>query len=91
MLLGIPRRAIVEFSFLLAVPTMCAATAYDLLKSAPSFTGDEFRLLAGGFLAAFLFAIAAVRFLIRYVERHSFEAFGWYRIAAGALFLLLGR
>ncbi len=81
--LGVPRRKIVEFSFLLAVPTMLAATAYDLYKTGFSLTGNEWSLLSIGFFASALSAFICVRFLISYVQRHSFEAFGWYRIALG--------
>jgi undecaprenyl-diphosphatase len=79
--LGISRRAIVEFSFLLAVPTMGAATAFDLLKSAPSFTGAEAAVLLIGFVVSFLTALFAVKFLLRYIRTHDFTAFGYYRIA----------
>jgi undecaprenyl-diphosphatase len=87
MFLGIERKAIVEFSFLLAVPTMCAATGYDLLKSAGSFTFNQFNLLLFGFVVSFIFAIIGVTFLLRYIQRHSFTSFGSYRIVLGVLVL----
>lgn len=89
MALGISRRAMVEFSFLLAIPTMCAATAYDLLKSADQFSADQWTSLSLGFVAAFLVAILAIRFLLRFVQSNTFAAFGWYRILVGAVGLLL--
>lgn len=86
--LGLTREKIVEFSFLLAIPTMLAATGYDLLKSGSSFGGGEWELLAAGFAVAFVSAFIAVKWLIRYVQTHSFAVFGWYRIALGAALLI---
>ncbi len=89
--LGLKRKTIVEFSFLLAVPTMLAATALDLLKNAPSFSPDEFGALAVGGTTAFVTALLAIRFLMGYIRNHSFAAFGVYRIAAALAFWLLVR
>jgi undecaprenyl-diphosphatase len=89
LLSGISRATIVEFSFLLAIPTMAAATGFDLFKSAPAFSEGEIGLLAVGFVTAFIFALIAVRFLIRFVQNHSFISFGVYRIILAGLFLLL--
>lgn len=90
MALGIPRATIVEYSFLLAVPTMAAATGLDLLKSAHSFTSQEVGMLAIGFIVSFLSALVAVRFLLRFIKSHTFVSFGIYRIAfAGILLALL--
>lgn len=86
--LGIPRVKIVEFSFLLAIPTMLAATGYDLLKSGSSFAANEWELLAVGFIVSFIAAYACVKWLIRYVQTHSFAVFGWYRVALGSVLLL---
>lgn len=86
LLLGLPRRTVVEFSFLLAIPTMFAATGLDLVKSHASFSADDFAFLAVGGLTAFVTAFASVKFLLRYVERHTFIAFGVYRILAALLF-----
>jgi undecaprenyl-diphosphatase len=87
--LGISREAIVEFSFLLAVPTMAAATGLDLIKSAPSLTAHETGLLGVGFITAFVSALLAVRFFIRYVQKHNFTVFGIYRILLALGFLLV--
>lgn len=90
--LGISRPAIVEFSFLLAIPTMLAATGLDLLKAGTGFTPHEWLLLAVGFLAAFLVAMPVIRWLLSYVRNHSFTSFGIYRILlslAFAAFLFL--
>lgn len=87
LLLGMSRTAVVEFSFLLAIPTMAAAVGLDLLKSAHSFTLDESLMLALGFCVAFVSALAAIRFLLRYVQRHSFASFGVYRVILALVFL----
>jgi len=80
LMLGLSRRAIVEFSFLLAIPTLGAATALDLYKQGPSLTASDASLLATGFLAAAVVAFITMRWLLRYVRSHDFTAFGVYRI-----------
>ncbi|MFZ2886548.1 MAG: undecaprenyl-diphosphatase UppP [Minisyncoccia bacterium] len=85
--LGIGRKEIVEFSFLLAIPTMLAATGYDLLKNGASFATGEWELLAVGFSTSFIAAYIGVRWLLRYIQTHTFSGFGWYRIFAGAALL----
>src|SRR3990167_3692389 len=89
MIMGISREAIVEFSFLLAVPTMAAATAYDLFKSAGSFTFGEFHILAIGFVVSFVVAMASIKWLLHFVKNHTFIAFGVYRIIAALAFWIL--
>lgn len=88
MLFGLSRQAATEFSFMLAVPTLFAAGAWSTWKSRALFTADDVAPFAIGFAAAFLSALACVRWLIRYVARHDFTPFAWYRIAFGALVLL---
>lgn len=88
LLLGMKRTAIVEFSFLLAVPTMVAATGLDIVKSASVFSMDQFGLLAAGFVASFVVAMLAIKFLLGFVRSHSFIGFGIYRIVLAALFFL---
>lgn len=88
-MLGLPSLLITEFSFLLAIPTMLAATAYDLLKSGLSFSSSEWGTVGFGFLVSFLVALLVVKWLINYIKRHSFAMFGWYRIVIGAIILLL--
>lgn len=85
--LGLSRRAATEFSFFLAIPTMVAATAYDLWKSRDLLTADGLLVIAIGFVVAFLAAAMVVRRLVHFVERHGFAPFAWYRIALGALML----
>lgn len=86
LLLGMKRTAIVEFSFLLAVPTMAAATGLELLKNASLFSTADFHLLLVGFVVSFLVALAAITFLLRFVKTHTFISFGIYRIALALLF-----
>ncbi len=87
-LMGISRKAIVEFSFLLAIPTMAAATGYDLLKSAGEFTSADWGNVGIGFILSFIVALIAVRWFIGYVKGHSFVAFGVYRIVLAVVFFL---
>ncbi|MDD5119891.1 MAG: undecaprenyl-diphosphatase UppP [Candidatus Omnitrophica bacterium] len=83
---GLKRKTIVEFSFLLAVPTMLAATTLDLFKSAQIFTPDQFVFLGAGFIISFLVAIIAIKFLLAFIKRHSFIPFGIYRIIISLVF-----
>lgn len=91
MLLGLSRSSALEFSFLLALPTMAAATGLDVLKNAHNFSSSEWQLLAIGFIGSFVSALVVVRWLTRYVQNHTFKIFGIYRIVVGILFLLLVR
>ena len=83
---GLKRKTIVEFSFLLAIPTMLAATALDLLKSAQVFKSEQLVSLGMGFGIAFLVAIVAIKFLLAFIKRHSFILFGVYRIIIALAF-----
>ncbi|MGK2848637.1 MAG: undecaprenyl-diphosphatase UppP [Minisyncoccota bacterium] len=87
--LGLKRVAIVEFSFLLAVPTMVAATTLDLMKSVALFSTADFSLLSVGFIMAFITSIIAIRGLLRFVQTHTFIGFGIYRIIIALLFFVL--
>ncbi len=78
--LGISRAAIVEYSFLLAVPTLTAAAGLDIIRGGFSFSGEEVGLLVIGSVVAFISALLSVRFLLKYIQTHSFAAFGVYRI-----------
>lgn len=86
MLQGIERQTIVEFSFLLAVPTIAAASGYDLLKNASQFSMDDVGLLVVGFIVSFITAIVAIKWFLNYVKNHNFIAFGVYRIVIALLF-----
>lgn len=89
LLLGLRRTTIVEFSFLLAVPTMLAATGYDVLKNAGTFTGENLGLLTVGFLASFIVALFSMKFLLAFVKRRNFIPFGIYRIVIAVLFVVV--
>lgn len=88
-LLGVQRAAAAEFSFFLAVPTMIAATAYDLFKNRDGLTTDGIGLIAVGFIVSFLCAGLVVRGVITFINRHGFVPFAWYRIALGCLMMLI--
>ncbi len=88
MVLGLSREAATRFSFFLAIPTMFAATVYDLYKNWDLLSAADLPLFAIGFVAAFVAALLTVRALLAYVARHSFRPFAWYRIAFGGLVLL---
>ncbi len=88
LLLGLRRKTIVEFSFLLATPTMLAATGLDLIKNANAFSIEQFDLLSVGFVVSFVTAIIGIKFLLAYIQKNNFIAFGVYRIAIVILFLL---
>lgn len=79
-MLGISGKAIVEFSFLLAIPTMLAATGYDIFKNAASFSRSDISLLSIGFITAFFAALCAVTFFIKFVQKKGLTLFGLYRI-----------
>ncbi len=87
--LGLSRETIVRFSFLLAVPTMIAATGLDLIKNIDTFTKNNIPLLLIGFIVSFLVALLAITWLLRYVRSHSFTAFGWYRIVISIIFFFI--
>jgi undecaprenyl-diphosphatase len=87
MIFGLSRPAATQFSFFLAVPVMVAATGYSLYSSRELLTGADLAPFATGFVAAFAFALLAVRTLIRYVANHDFVGFAWYRIALGLVVL----
>jgi undecaprenyl-diphosphatase len=88
MLFGLSRKAATEFSFFLAVPTLMAAGAYDMLKNRALFSSADLGMFAVGLAAAFVSAFVVIRWLIRYVATHDFRPFAWYRIAFGAVVLL---
>lgn len=87
LLLGISRTAAAEFSFFLALPTMLGASGLKLMKFGFSFTFEELCALFVGMVTAFAVSVVSIRFLMTYVRRHDFKAFGWYRIALGMLVL----
>ena len=88
MLFGLSRKAATEFSFFLAVPTLCAAGAYDLWKNRDLFSTDDLGTFGVGLVVSFVSAFVVIRWLVRYVATHDFRPFAWYRIAFGAVVLV---
>jgi undecaprenyl-diphosphatase len=88
LLFGLSRKAATEFSFFLAIPTLTAAALYDLYKHRALLDADLWWLLTAGFAASFVFALLAVRGLMRYISHNDFVVFAWYRIVFGLLVLL---
>lgn len=87
MLVGLSRKASAEFSFLLALPVMMAASGFDLLKHYQDFAGSDWLVLLTGFVVAFIAAWLVMRLFIHFLERFTFVAFGVYRILFGILLL----
>ena len=88
---GLDKKQAMEFSFLLAVPTMFAATGYDLIKTPVVFTKHEIVLLVIGFIIAMVTAWLAVKVFVKIVENYGFKYFGYYRIIIGIIFLIILR
>jgi undecaprenyl-diphosphatase len=87
MLFGLSRQAATEFSFFLAIPTLFAATGYDLFKNRHLLSTGDLSMIAVGFVVAFVSAFFTIRALLRYVAHHDFVPFAWYRIAFGLVIL----
>lgn len=87
MLFGLSRQTATQFSFFLAIPTMFAATVYDLYKNRDLLVVEDLAVFAVGFIAAFVAALLTVRALLSFVTRHSFVPFAYYRIVFGVLVL----
>ncbi len=87
--LGMKRAIIVEFSFLLAIPTMFAATTLELMKNSSILTLENFDALMIGFCTAFLVALFAIKFFLRFIGTHTFLSFGVYRIGVALLLFLI--
>jgi undecaprenyl-diphosphatase len=88
---GLDKKHAIEFSYLLAVPTMFVASGYNLYKTSIEFSGHEIFLIGLGIVVAFIIALIAVKVFVRFVENYGFKYFGYYRIIIGILFLLLIR
>lgn len=85
LLFGLTRHAATEFSFFLAIPTIFAATIFDLLYNAPYLENSDYGMIAIGFITAFIFALLAIKVFLGYIASHDFSAFAWYRIGFGIL------
>ncbi|MEG2429578.1 MAG: undecaprenyl-diphosphate phosphatase, partial [Oscillospiraceae bacterium] len=88
LLLGVSRTAAAEFTFFLAVPVMFGGSAFKLIKFGFDFSGAEVFTLLLGMIVAFVVSVFAIKFLMGYIKKHDFKAFGWYRIVLGVILLL---
>ena len=87
IIFGASRDVATEFTFFLAIPVMFGASFLKLVKFGWNYTGTELVILAVGMVTAFIVSILSIRFLLRYIRRNDFTAFGWYRIALGIVVL----
>ena len=88
LLIGISRTVAAEFTFFLAIPAMLGGSALKLLKFGFHFTSQELMILIVGMAVAFIVSILAIKFLMAYIKKHDFKAFGWYRIILGVIILI---
>ena len=88
MSMGVDRKTAAEFSFFLAVPTMLAATGYDLFKTGAQLGDGDWLAIAIGFAVSFVVALVVIRWFVGIVSRHGFAPFAWYRIVAGSAALI---
>lgn len=89
MLIGVRRDVAAEYSFIVAVPTLIAATTFDLYQSIEVLSLADAPVFSVGFITAFLSALFAVRFFVRLLNTHTLAPFGWYRMALAALVILV--
>ncbi|HAF01761.1 MAG TPA: undecaprenyl-diphosphatase [Methylophilaceae bacterium] len=87
MVFGLSRKTATEFSFFLAIPIMFAATILDVYKSWSMLSVNDIGMFTVGFVTAFISALIAIKFLLRYVASHDFKVFAWYRIILGLVVL----
>lgn len=85
---GLSRKTAAEFSFFLAIPTMFAATFYDVIKNRHEFIMADMPVFAVGFVVSFISALLVIRALMLFISRHDFTVFAWYRIIFGSFILL---
>lgn len=90
ILIGLSRTCAAEYTFYLAIPTMLGASVLKLAKFGLDFSASEIIILITGMAVAFIVSILAIRFLMQYIRRHDFTAFGWYRIVLGIVVLVCG-
>lgn len=88
ILIGTSRGLAAEYTFFLAIPVMFGASLLKLVKFGFAFTGVQFLVLLLGMVVAFAVSVLAIKFLLSYIRKHDFSAFGWYRIGLGLIVLL---
>ncbi|MEJ5173505.1 MAG: undecaprenyl-diphosphate phosphatase [Hydrogenothermaceae bacterium] len=89
LILDLDRKTAAEFSFLLAVPTMFMATFYDIYKNHSNFNVSDWSNLVIGFITAFIFAVIAIKLLLKFISTHNFIPFGIYRIVLGLIYFFV--
>ncbi len=89
LMCGIPRRTIVEFSFMLAVPVMIGASGLDIYKSSSVFSNSNIPILITGFLTSFVVSILAIKMLLKFIKTNNFIPFGVYRVIAAIAFYFI--
>ena len=87
ILFGASRYVATEFTFFLAIPVMFGASLLKIVKFGWDYTGTELVILAVGMVTAFVVSVLSIKFLLQYIKKNDFKAFGWYRIALGILVL----
>ena len=88
LLIGVSRTVAAEFTFFLAIPVMAGASLLKLVRFGLHLTSYELIILAIGFIVAFLVSIVVIKFLLKFIKKHNFKVFGWYRIALGIVVLI---
>lgn len=88
-LIGLSRKQIVEFSFILAIPTMAGATVLDLYKNYQLFTTSDFAQLSIGFVVSFIVALLAIKTFLKYIQKNNLTFFGWYRIVLAIISIIV--
>ena len=88
LLIGVSRTVAAEFTFFLAIPVMLGASLLKIVKFGFDFTGAELTILLVGMVSAFVVSVVVIRFLMKYIKKHDFKVFGWYRFILGAAVLL---
>lgn len=88
LVLGCSRKLAAEFSFYLAIPTILAASVYSILKSPATFSNNDIFVLSAGFLISFAVAMAVIKFLLGFIQNHTFRVFGYYRIVLALLMVI---
>lgn len=89
LFMRLSRKLLIEFTFLLAVPTMTVATLYTILKKHKELSMDSVNPIIIGTFISFCIAIFVIKFALQYIRRHSFNIFGWYRIIVGVILLII--
>lgn len=87
LMIGVSRTVAAEFTFFLAVPVMFGASLLKIVKFGFAFTGAELMVLITGMVVSFLVSVVVIKFLMEYIKKHDFKAFGWYRIVLGIIVL----